>query len=173
MCAMALSSSSSPQSSLLLHLRSPEPSALHVDQHKFGFRSNQDTSILNRRTKSHALRMVMSPDICIKILYFNLTRFFFCTCCTLILMSQVSATKSSNKEVTMVDPLEAKRLAEKQMQEIKAKEKYKRKREIEAINGGWAVIGLTAGLVVEGHTGNGILKQLVSYWHVIPGSLFH
>ncbi|CAM8969017.1 unnamed protein product [Rhodiola kirilowii] len=143
MCAMALSSSSSPQSSLLLHLRSPEPSALHVDQHKFGFRSNQDTSILNRRTKSHALRMV------------------------------VSATKSSNKEVTMVDPLEAKRLAEKQMQEIKAKEKYKRKREIEAINGGWAVIGLTAGLVVEGHTGNGILKQLVSYWHVIPGSLFH
>uniref|UniRef100_A0A7N0SWW9 Uncharacterized protein n=1 Tax=Kalanchoe fedtschenkoi TaxID=63787 RepID=A0A7N0SWW9_KALFE len=131
-------------SSSSLHLLSPPPSALRFDQYnKFAFRSDHDTSITGRIPKSHVVQMV------------------------------VSATKDSNKEVTMVDPLEAKRLAEKQMQEIKAKEKYKRKRKIEAINGGWAMIGLTAGLVVEGHTGNGILKQLVSYWDAVFGSLFH
>lgn len=39
---------------------------------------------------------------------------------------QVSSRKGGPKnEVIMVDPLEAKRLAAKQMQEIKAKEKFK------------------------------------------------
>lgn len=39
---------------------------------------------------------------------------------------QVSSRKSgSSNEVIMVDPLEAKRLAAKQMEEIKAKETYK------------------------------------------------
>ncbi|KAA8522792.1 hypothetical protein F0562_009215 [Nyssa sinensis] len=71
------------------------------------------------------------------------------------------------KEVILVDPLEAKRLAAKQMEEIKAKEKFKRRRRIEAINGAWAMIGLTAGLVIEGHTGNGIVSQLAGCWEVI------
>ena len=38
---------------------------------------------------------------------------------------QVSPRKGSSNEVIMVDPLEAKRLAAKQMQQIKAKEKFK------------------------------------------------
>ncbi|KAH7861543.1 hypothetical protein Vadar_027529 [Vaccinium darrowii] len=80
----------------------------------------------------------------------------------------VSPSKgSSKKEVIMVDPLEAKRLAAKQMEVIKAKEKLKRRRQIEAINGAWAMIGLTAGLVIEGQTGNSILSQLVGYWEAI------
>lgn len=60
----------------------------------------------------------------------------------------------------MVDPLEAKRLANKQMQEIQAKEKFKRRRQIEAINGAWAMIGLTVGLVIEGQTGKNIIEQV-------------
>ncbi|XP_072966220.1 uncharacterized protein [Typha angustifolia] len=71
---------------------------------------------------------------------------------------------SSNDDNLMVDPVEAKRLAAKQMQEIQAKEKLKRRRRVEAINGAWAMIGLTAGLVVEGQTGKGILGQLAGYW---------
>ena len=35
-----------------------------------------------------------------------------------------------------------------------------RRRQIEAINGTWAMLGLTAGLVVEGQTGNSILAQV-------------
>ena len=35
-----------------------------------------------------------------------------------------------------------------------------RRREIEAINGAWAMIGLTAGLVIEGQTGKSILAQV-------------
>jgi hypothetical protein len=31
---------------------------------------------------------------------------------------------------------------------------------IEAINGGWAVLGLTLGIVLEGYTGKGILAQV-------------
>ncbi|KHN34775.1 hypothetical protein glysoja_032951 [Glycine soja] len=58
------------------------------------------------------------------------------------------------------DPVEAKRLAAKQMERIKAKEKFKRRRQIEAINGAWAMIGLTAGLVTEGQTGKSILTQV-------------
>ncbi|KAL7224586.1 hypothetical protein ACSBR1_025954 [Camellia fascicularis] len=42
-----------------------------------------------------------------------------------------------------------------------------RRREIEAINGAWAMIGLTLGLVIEGHTGNSILSQLAGYWAAI------
>ncbi|XP_024029907.1 uncharacterized protein LOC21395196 [Morus notabilis] len=87
---------------------------------------------------------------------------------------QISATpnaspgkKSFNNQVIMVDPLEAKRLAAKQMQQIKAREKFKRQRQIEAINGAWAMIGLTAGLVIEGHTGKPILTQLADYLSAI------
>ncbi|KAG6499827.1 hypothetical protein ZIOFF_039622 [Zingiber officinale] len=76
---------------------------------------------------------------------------------------------SFDDPVIMVDPVEAKRLAAKQMQEIKAKEKLKvryhgmRRRQAEAINGALAMIGLTAGLVIEGQTGKGILGQLAGY----------
>ncbi|KAH9610037.1 hypothetical protein KSS87_016787 [Heliosperma pusillum] len=63
------------------------------------------------------------------------------------------------KEVIMVDPVEAKKLAAKQMEEIKAKEKLERRRQIEAINGAWAMIGLTLGLVIEGQTGKGVIGQ--------------
>ncbi|KAJ0569276.1 putative chlorophyll A-B binding protein [Helianthus annuus] len=67
----------------------------------------------------------------------------------------------------MVDPAEAKRLAAKQMENIKRKQTFKRRRQIEAINGAWAMLGLTAGLVIEGQTGNGILAQLAGYWAAV------
>ncbi|KAL3362716.1 hypothetical protein AABB24_012165 [Solanum stoloniferum] len=73
------------------------------------------------------------------------------------------------KEVIMVDPLEAKRLAAKQMEEIKAKERYQRRRQIEAINGAWAMIGLTVGLIIEGHTGLSIPSQLEGYVSAVVG----
>lgn len=38
-----------------------------------------------------------------------------------------------------------------------------RQRRIEAINGTWAMIGLTVGLVIEGQAGNGILAQVCYY----------
>lgn len=42
-----------------------------------------------------------------------------------------------------------------------------RRRRIEAINGAWAMLGLTAGLVIEGHTGNSILAQVSCvFWRV-------
>jgi len=31
---------------------------------------------------------------------------------------------------------------------------------IEAINGGWAVLGLTIGIILEGYTGKGFLAQV-------------
>ncbi|XP_074276334.1 uncharacterized protein LOC141600059 [Silene latifolia] len=74
-----------------------------------------------------------------------------------------------SKEVIMVDPLEAKKLAAKQMTEIKAKEKLERRRQIEAINGAWAMIGLTVGLVIEGQTGKGFIGQLIGYWDAVLG----
>lgn len=45
-----------------------------------------------------------------------------------------------------------------------------RQREIEAVNGAWAMIGLTAGLVIEGHTGNSILAQVISLTERKKGS---
>ncbi|XP_068664473.1 uncharacterized protein [Aristolochia californica] len=86
----------------------------------------------------------------------------------------INATKGgkSGDEILMVDPVEAKRLADIQMQKIKAKEKLKMQRKIEAINGAWAMIGLTAGLIIEGQTGNGILAQLAGYWGAFIGLFF-
>ncbi|XP_076916788.1 uncharacterized protein LOC143576625 [Bidens hawaiensis] len=77
------------------------------------------------------------------------------------------ASGKEKKEVIMVDPAEAKRLAAKQMEDIKKKQAFKRRRQIEAINGAWAMLGLTAGLVIEGQTGNGILAQLAGYWAAV------
>ncbi|KAK7814514.1 hypothetical protein CFP56_003059 [Quercus suber] len=113
---------------------------------KWGWRRDKDTSMFINTTRGQAFRILANPN--------------------------VSSRKGGPKnEVIMVDPLEAKRLAAKQMQEIKAKEKFKRRREIEAINGAWAMIGLTAGLVIEGQTGKSILTQLADYWSAIV-SLF-
>ncbi|KAL2644957.1 hypothetical protein R1flu_012544 [Riccia fluitans] len=67
------------------------------------------------------------------------------------------------KEVVMVDPVEAKKLAAIEMQSIRAKEKLKKQRRIEAINGGFAVLGLTTGLILEGYTGKSIPYQIFGY----------
>ncbi|KAL3623852.1 hypothetical protein CASFOL_032668 [Castilleja foliolosa] len=104
----------------------------------------QDLRLFPIRTRSRAIRVLANPNAS-------------------------SDRKSSKKEVVMVDPLEAKRLAAKQMEQITAKEKFKNRRNIEAINGAWAMIGLTAGLVIEGHTGNTIIAQLAGYWDAIVG----
>ncbi|XP_057832584.1 uncharacterized protein LOC131043410 isoform X1 [Cryptomeria japonica] len=79
--------------------------------------------------------------------------------------------KANSKEVIMVDPVEAKRLAVVQMQQLQAEAKLKRDCKIEAINGGWAMLGLTAGLVIEGYSGNGILSQLAGYFNALAGLL--
>ncbi|XP_031481822.1 uncharacterized protein LOC116251602 [Nymphaea colorata] len=81
-----------------------------------------------------------------------------------------SGNGTPGNKVVMVDPLEAKRLAAKQMEMLKSKEKFQNQRQIEAINGAWAIIGLTAGVVIEGRTGHGILAQLAGYWMAL--SLF-
>ncbi|CAB4262207.1 unnamed protein product [Prunus armeniaca] len=110
--------------------------------YKWGWRRQQGGNVVAYRTNGHALQILSNPNVS-------------------------SKKRDSSNEVIMVDPLEAKRLAAKQMEEIKAKEKYKRKRQIEAINGAWAMIGLTAGLVIEAQTGKSILDQLVGYWNAI------
>ncbi|KAL6185447.1 hypothetical protein ACLB2K_041580 [Fragaria x ananassa] len=108
--------------------------------HKWGWRKHQGGNIVAYRTNGHTLQMLPNPN---------------------------ASPKKGNNEVIMVDPLEAKRLAAKQMEEIKAKENFKRKRQIEAINGAWAMIGLTTGLVIEGQTGKSIPVQLADYWSAI------
>ncbi|KAJ6914228.1 hypothetical protein NC651_016481 [Populus alba x Populus x berolinensis] len=108
---------------------------------KWGFRMDQDGSSVTKRIKSQAFRILANPN--------------------------VSGNRNPMKEVIMVDPLEAKRLAAIQMKEIQRRDRFKRRRQIEAINGAWAMIGLTAGLVIEGHTGKSILEQLAGYWFAI------
>ncbi|KAJ4709413.1 Chlorophyll A-B binding protein [Melia azedarach] len=115
---------------------------------KWEWRGDQGGSLVSSRTKGQTFRVLANPNVS-------------------------PGEKSSGKDVIMVDPLEAKRLAAKQLQEIQAKEKYKRRREIEAINGAWAMIGLTAGLVIEGHTGKNILAQLAGYWSAIINFFVH
>ncbi|GAB2246916.1 hypothetical protein Droror1_Dr00006798 [Drosera rotundifolia] len=75
----------------------------------------------------------------------------------------VFLAKGTKKEVIMVDPLEAKRIAAREMEEIRAREEFERKRRGEALNGALAMIGLTASLVIEGQTGKGIVGQLYGY----------
>ncbi|XWS27290.1 hypothetical protein CRYUN_Cryun26dG0102300 [Craigia yunnanensis] len=109
---------------------------------RWRFGRDQHSSLVTSRTKGQAFRILANPN--------------------------VSSVKGDpGNEVIMVDPLEAKRLAAKQMKQIKAKEKFKRRRQIEAINGAWAMIGLTAGLVIEGQTGKSILAQLAGYLSAI------
>ncbi|CAL5376542.1 unnamed protein product [Camellia sinensis] len=164
----------------------------------WGLRRDQETKLFTHRTKGQAVRVLANPNVCITqgfhmynadIFGLNMLKGFF----------RVTPRKAEKKEVIMVDPLEAKRLAAKQMAEIKEKERLKDgshdapqclalkfsyileihalsvrigelmmgRREIEAINGAWAMIGLTAGLLIEGHTGNSILSQLAGYWAAI------
>ncbi|XWS16913.1 hypothetical protein CRYUN_Cryun33cG0022400 [Craigia yunnanensis] len=105
---------------------------------RWRFGRDQDSSLVTSRTKGQAFQIFANPN--------------------------VSSVKGDpGNEVMMVDPLEAKRLAAKQMEQIKAKEKFKRRRQIEAINGAWAMIGLTAGLVIESQTGQSILAQVKSF----------
>ncbi|KAK6127019.1 hypothetical protein DH2020_039235 [Rehmannia glutinosa] len=111
---------------------------------KWGLQREQDLRLFPRKARSQAIRVLANPNA-------------------------TSGKGKSKKEVIMVDPLEAKRLAAKQMELIKAKEKFKRQRQIEAINGAWAMIGITAGLVIEGHTGNSIPAQLAGYWDAFIG----
>ncbi|XP_062163203.1 uncharacterized protein LOC133870162 [Alnus glutinosa] len=113
---------------------------------KWGWKRDQEASMVINRTRGQAFQILAKPNAS-------------------------SGNIGLIKQVIMVDPLEAKRLAAKQMQEIEAKEKFKRKRQIEAINGAWAMIGLTAGLVIEGHTGKSILTQLAGYWSAIVNFL--
>ncbi|POO03309.1 Chlorophyll A-B binding protein [Trema orientale] len=115
---------------------------------RWGWRCHPDANTVAYRTRGQAFQVLANPN--------------------------VSPGKGrSNNEVIMVDPLEAKRLAAKQMAKIKAKEKFKRRRQIEAINGAWAMIGLTAGLVIEGQTGKNILTQLADYWGAIVHFFVH
>ncbi|XP_019157315.1 PREDICTED: uncharacterized protein LOC109153882 isoform X2 [Ipomoea nil] len=111
---------------------------------KHGFGSRQQTRFALQRTKSSAVRLLANPN-------------------------GSPGKERAKKEVVMVDPLEAKQLAAKQMEAIKTKQRFKRRREIEAINGAWAMIGLTAGLVIEGHTGKSIIDQLAGYLAAVVG----
>ncbi|KAL7093189.1 hypothetical protein ACP275_11G027400 [Erythranthe tilingii] len=101
----------------------------------------QESRLFPRRTRNQEIRVLANPNA----------------------SSPSSEKRKAKKEVVMVDPVEAKRLAAKQMELIKAKEKFIKRRQIEAINGAWAMIGLTAGLVIEGQTGDSILAQLAGY----------
>ncbi|KAF3619998.1 putative RING-H2 finger protein ATL56-like [Capsicum annuum] len=116
----------------------------YSDVGKFEYGRTQKTDLASRRTRSRAIRVLANP---------NASR----------------GEERTKKVVIMVDPLEAKRLAAKQMEEIKAKERFQRRRQIEAINGAWAMIGLTVGLVIEGHTGLSIPSQLASYVAAVIG----
>ncbi|XP_051126951.1 uncharacterized protein LOC127248579 isoform X3 [Andrographis paniculata] len=125
----------------------PQLSSSSVHSSAVGFRWRLRRGDDRRMTKYQAIRVLANPN--------------------------TSPNKgSSSKEVIMVDPLEAKRLAAKQMERVQAKEKLKKQRRIEAINGAWAMIGLTAGLVIEGHTGKNIVAQLSGYWDAFIGFFF-
>ncbi|KFK29329.1 hypothetical protein AALP_AA7G119600 [Arabis alpina] len=104
-------------------------------------KGHQDANLVGNTTRGGVVRVLVNPNA-----------------------SPSPGKVKAKKEVIMVDPLEAKRLAGKQMGEIKGREKRQRRREVEAINGAWAIIGLTVGLVIEAQTGKGILAQLAGYW---------
>ncbi|CAH9080097.1 unnamed protein product [Cuscuta epithymum] len=113
-----------------------------VSKQEFG--SRRQTCFTLQMTKSRATHLLANP---------NATR----------------SNKSSKKVVIMVDPLEAKRLAAIEMEEIKTKQRLQSRHQIEAINGAWAMIGLTAALVIEGLTGKSILDQLAGYLDAAVG----
>nr|GEX19313.1 chlorophyll a-b binding protein [Tanacetum cinerariifolium] len=143
---MVTSSSSLCTANNGLLLKHPSGSSFSNNGHsvtpiRWGLRREFDSGLGIRRTSGKAIP-VANPNVTI-------------------------ASGKAKKEVIMVDPAEAKRLAAKQMETIKKKQTFKRRRQIEAINGAWAMLGLTAGLVIEGQTGNGILAQLTGYWAAV------
>ncbi|XP_010448046.1 PREDICTED: uncharacterized protein LOC104730559 [Camelina sativa] len=111
-----------------------------------GLRRHQDAKLVGNRTRGGVVRVLANPNVS---------------------PPPPPGKAKVKKEVIMVDPVEAKRIAGKQMEEIKGREKQQRRREIEAINGAWAVIGLMIGLVIEAQTGKGIVAQLVGYWSAV------
>jgi len=72
-------------------------------------------------------------------------------------------SKPSLQQPLMVEPQVAKQLAEADMQRRLRKANLQRQRRIEAENGGWAMLGLTAGLINEAYTGRGIIAQVADY----------
>ncbi|WMV36471.1 hypothetical protein MTR67_029856 [Solanum verrucosum] len=125
----------------------------HSPVRKFEYGRMLNTDLASWKTRSQAIRVLANPNVCIMKAS----------------MYASPGRERKRKEVIMVDPLEAKRLAAKQMEEIKAKERYQRRRQIEAINGAWAMIGLTVGLIIEGHTGLSIPSQLEGYVSAVVG----
>lgn len=79
--------------------------------------------------------------------------------------------RGPTKNITLVDPLVAKRLALDELKEIRAKEQKKRWREVEAVNGAWAILGLTSALIGEGVFGTGILGQVSNYLEILANAL--
>ncbi|KAJ7571181.1 hypothetical protein O6H91_01G153400 [Diphasiastrum complanatum] len=77
---------------------------------------------------------------------------------------QPNASNSRSNVINMVDPLEAKRLAAEQAKVLQALAKFQRQKEIEATNGGWAMVGLTSGLFIEAYTGKNIVSQVLDYF---------
>ncbi|XP_019442186.1 PREDICTED: uncharacterized protein LOC109346826 isoform X2 [Lupinus angustifolius] len=115
---------------------------VHHRSPPWGWRRDSDAIIVANRTRGQAFQVLANPNVS-------------------------SGKQGSKNDVIMVDPVEAKRLAAKQMERIKAKEKLERRRQIEAINGAWAMIGLTAGLVIEAQTGKSISVQLQDYFYTV------
>ncbi|CAH2077791.1 unnamed protein product, partial [Thlaspi arvense] len=109
-----------------------------------GLRRHQDAKLVGSRARGGAVRVLANPSA-----------------------SPTPGKVKAKKVVIMVDPLEAKRLVGKEMEEIKGRGKQQRRREIEAINGAWAIIGLLIGLVIEAQTGKGIVAQLAGYWSAV------
>ncbi|KAI4376272.1 hypothetical protein MLD38_014054 [Melastoma candidum] len=138
-------SSPSTASSPTVHCRLfllPSPWLSPSRPPKWGLRTKPDGVAIPNKTKGQAFRLLAGPNVSY-------------------------AREDPINDVMMVDPLEAKRLAANQLKQLKAKEKFQRRREIEAINGAWAMIGLTAGLVIESQTGKGILGQLGGFLEAV------
>eukprot|EP00897_Mesotaenium_endlicherianum_P004550 jgi/Mesen1/4122/ME000218S03239 len=79
--------------------------------------------------------------------------------------------KAEVRQVALVDPLIAKKMAEDDVKRRKVAAGRQRLREIEAINGGWAAVGLCAGIVREGLTGQGIILQIAGYLDMLTDAL--
>ncbi|KAL6532790.1 hypothetical protein OROGR_013750 [Orobanche gracilis] len=140
----------------------------------FKLQVEQDLRLFRRRTKSREIRILANPntdggldgDVAHKI------KSGWLKWKSVTDRASSYDKARSKKEVVMVEPLEAKRLAAKEMEQIQAKENLKgceKRRKTEAISVTLAMIGLTAGLLIDGHTGNTILAQLAGYWAVFLG----
>jgi hypothetical protein len=80
-----------------------------------------------------------------------------------------ASSKPPLKTPEMVPPAVAKDIADKDMEKRNKAAAYQRLREIEANNGGWAMLGLTLGVVTEGITRKGILAQIASMIDWVSG----